>query len=158
MILLVYATEDLQSWRLAGRALVAAGRPAGIEFRPHVVYNARTAQYVMWFEDRPDAITSSVYLSGTLATNKLRVAAHNQMPCTWSDGTWRHKAVKLASELNNFPITVNAQCPNDYCFAYDARLCNATTWSCKSGHCCNFGGQSPSLKSPITNHLLHGIV
>lgn len=40
-------------------------RPAGIEFRPHVVYNANTKTFVMWFEDRPSAIVSSGYSVAT---------------------------------------------------------------------------------------------
>ena len=62
---LVYATKDLSSWQFLGRALVSSDRPRGIEFRPHVVYNARTQKFVMWFEDRPDAITSSGYFVAT---------------------------------------------------------------------------------------------
>ena len=57
----VYATTDFREWRLLGAALAPVHRPAGIEFRPHVVYNERTSTYLMWYEDRPEAISSSGY-------------------------------------------------------------------------------------------------
>lgn len=50
---LVYATVDLQHWRLLGVALSPESRPRGIEFRPHVIYNEKTRNFVMWYEDRP---------------------------------------------------------------------------------------------------------
>jgi beta-xylosidase len=50
---LVYATRDLERWDLLGVALDRRGRPRGIEFRPHVVFNRKTQKYVMWYEDRP---------------------------------------------------------------------------------------------------------
>ena len=48
----VYRTTDLASWEPLGAALTPRDRPAGIEFRPHVLYNARNKQFVMWFENR----------------------------------------------------------------------------------------------------------
>lgn len=57
----VYRTTDLQSWTNLGVALSLSARPHGIEFRPHVVHNANTGKYVMWFEDRPHPISSSGY-------------------------------------------------------------------------------------------------
>lgn len=63
----VYATEDLATWRHLGVALSPAHRAAGVEFRPHVVFNERTARYVMWYEDRPSAIVSSGYAVATAA-------------------------------------------------------------------------------------------
>ena len=46
-----WASPDLSqdSWRLLpGELLPAAQRPAGIYFRPHVVFNAATQRYVLW--------------------------------------------------------------------------------------------------------------
>ena len=57
----VYSTVDMVRWRRLGVALSLSNRPPGIEFRPHVVYNAHTRQYVMWYEDRPQAISSAGY-------------------------------------------------------------------------------------------------
>ena len=63
--IVVYETTDFRSWRHLGAALTPAQRPTGIEFRPHVVYNAAKSIFVMWFEDRPDAISSSGYAVAT---------------------------------------------------------------------------------------------
>ena len=62
----VYSTTNFASpWHLEGVALSLAARPAGIEFRPHVVHNPRTGEFVMWFEDRPSPINSSGYAVAT---------------------------------------------------------------------------------------------
>jgi len=53
----VYATQDLAQWRLLGVALPPANRPRGIEFRPHIIHNAKRQEYVMWYEDRPPPST-----------------------------------------------------------------------------------------------------
>ena len=55
-----YRTADLVTWTNLGTALTMASRspiepahgPPGIEFRPCVVYNAKTKLFVMWYEDR----------------------------------------------------------------------------------------------------------
>lgn len=61
----VYRTKDFQQWHYEGIVLSLAHRPKGIEFRPHVVRNAVAGKYVMWFENRPEAITSSGYSVAT---------------------------------------------------------------------------------------------
>ena len=116
---LVYATKDFQSWQLLGPALVQSARPRGIEFRPHVVYNARTKQFVMWFEDRPDAITSSGYFvatstqpNGPFVTVASRVAVAD-VPGDFDllvddDGTCYHVQTTTndPKAANGFAITV----------------------------------------------------
>lgn len=47
-----YKTVDLVHWEYLGVALPLANRKPGIEFRPCVVYNAKTKLFVMWYEDR----------------------------------------------------------------------------------------------------------
>ena len=42
----VYRTEDLSTWEYLGEAIRAPR--LGIEYRPHVVWNARTQRFVMW--------------------------------------------------------------------------------------------------------------
>ena len=42
----VYRTEDLSTWEYLGEAIRAPR--LGIEYRPHVVWNARTQKFVMW--------------------------------------------------------------------------------------------------------------
>ena len=49
----VYHTTDLTTWEYLGVALPAAARPQPrhVEYRPHVVYNALTKLYIMWYND-----------------------------------------------------------------------------------------------------------
>ena len=48
----VYSTPDFTTWTYQGVALPLSSRRVGIEFRPQVVYNAASSQFVMWYEDR----------------------------------------------------------------------------------------------------------
>lgn len=50
----VYRTTDLSSWEYMGEALPNSAFKPGIEFRPHVVFNAATKKFVMWYIDRWD--------------------------------------------------------------------------------------------------------
>ena len=47
-----YSTVDFHSWKAMGVVLSLSDRLPGIEFRPQVVYNNFTRQFVMWYEDR----------------------------------------------------------------------------------------------------------
>jgi len=47
-----YVTRDFVSWQNMGQALPLSSRFPGVEFRPCVVYNAKTRLFVMWYEDR----------------------------------------------------------------------------------------------------------
>ena len=62
---LAYRTKDLATWEYLGVALPVSARPAGIVFRPCVVYNAKTGRFVMWFEDRGGGNSSSYYQVAT---------------------------------------------------------------------------------------------
>lgn len=44
----VYSSPDLVNWTFAGNVLPLDQRPTGIYFRPKVVYNERTGEYVLW--------------------------------------------------------------------------------------------------------------
>ncbi|KAL1522105.1 hypothetical protein AB1Y20_021748 [Prymnesium parvum] len=44
----VYSSADLVTWSFEGDALPAHTRPRGVYFRPKVVYNQRTAEFVLW--------------------------------------------------------------------------------------------------------------
>ena len=48
---IVYRTPDFDTWEYLGVALPAEARPAPrqIMYRPHVVYNARNSQFVLWY-------------------------------------------------------------------------------------------------------------
>ncbi|RME99994.1 MAG: hypothetical protein D6768_13860 [Chloroflexi bacterium] len=43
-----YSSKDFVNWEFHGR-LLAKNAPAGLYFRPHVVYNPKTQQYVLWY-------------------------------------------------------------------------------------------------------------
>lgn len=47
-----YSTKDFTTFENLGVALPLSARKYGIEFRPHVVYNAKNKMFVMYFEDR----------------------------------------------------------------------------------------------------------
>eukprot|EP00730_Choanoeca_flexa_P005873 TRINITY_DN12038_c0_g2_i1.p1 TRINITY_DN12038_c0_g2~~TRINITY_DN12038_c0_g2_i1.p1 ORF type:complete len:349 (+),score=52.09 TRINITY_DN12038_c0_g2_i1:135-1181(+) len=58
----VYRTTDLETWEYQGVALPLASRPPSeIEFRPCVVYNNYTQQFLMWFEARSSSDGGSHY-------------------------------------------------------------------------------------------------
>jgi hypothetical protein len=44
----VYSSPDLVNWTFRGNALPASQRPRGVNFRPKVVRNERTGQYILW--------------------------------------------------------------------------------------------------------------
>eukprot|EP00929_Paragymnodinium_shiwhaense_P102879 TRINITY_DN66109_c0_g1_i1.p1 TRINITY_DN66109_c0_g1~~TRINITY_DN66109_c0_g1_i1.p1 ORF type:complete len:449 (-),score=17.94 TRINITY_DN66109_c0_g1_i1:72-1418(-) len=44
----IYSSDDLSSWRYEGEALPLDSRPEGIYYRPKVIYNALTSEYVLW--------------------------------------------------------------------------------------------------------------
>jgi hypothetical protein len=46
-----YSSTDLQRWKLEGRLLPT--KPEGVYYRPHVVYNAKTKKYVLWYNWYP---------------------------------------------------------------------------------------------------------
>ena len=56
-----YSSPDLQNW--TDRGYVAAPRDCTYCFRPHVVYNARTGNYVMWVNDQDALDNFRVYTS-----------------------------------------------------------------------------------------------
>mmetsp|Transcript_5216 Transcript_5216/g.11036 ORF Transcript_5216/g.11036 Transcript_5216/m.11036 type:complete len:376 (+) Transcript_5216:70-1197(+) len=68
----VYVSKDLATWSFAGDALPVNGtRPEGIYFRPKVIFNPKTSQYVLWINYLPPARTplgsypDATYLVGT---------------------------------------------------------------------------------------------
>ena len=51
----IYSSPNLKDWSLESEnALDMETRPYGIYFRPKVVYNALTQQYVLWVNHLPD--------------------------------------------------------------------------------------------------------
>lgn len=49
----LYSTPDFESFTNHGTILSASQRPAGIEFRPHMVYNSHSKLFVLWWVSRP---------------------------------------------------------------------------------------------------------
>jgi len=48
----VYSSPDLEHWTLAGDLFPQ--QPAGVYYRPYVVYNSFTFKYVLWYNWNPD--------------------------------------------------------------------------------------------------------
>ena len=46
-----YSSTDLQTWKFEGALLPQ--KPTGVYYRPHVVYNAATKKYVLWYNWYP---------------------------------------------------------------------------------------------------------
>lgn len=46
-----YSSDDLKNWRFEGSLLPQ--KPGGVYYRPHVVYNAATKKYVLWYNWYP---------------------------------------------------------------------------------------------------------
>lgn len=47
----VYSSADLERWQFEGELI--EDQPAGVFYRPYVVYNAQTRKYVLWFNWYP---------------------------------------------------------------------------------------------------------
>lgn len=52
--IVAYKTDDFVTWTNLGVVLPLTARKPGELMRPHVLFNAKTAQFVMWYEDRPE--------------------------------------------------------------------------------------------------------
>lgn len=46
-----YSSPDLKTWKKEGRLLL--NQPEGVYYRPHVIYNQKTKNYVLWFNWYP---------------------------------------------------------------------------------------------------------
>ena len=47
-----YSTRDFATWTYLGVAMPLAARKPGEMMRPHVLWNAKTQLFVLWYEDR----------------------------------------------------------------------------------------------------------
>eukprot|EP00931_Biecheleriopsis_adriatica_P073094 TRINITY_DN47450_c0_g1_i1.p1 TRINITY_DN47450_c0_g1~~TRINITY_DN47450_c0_g1_i1.p1 ORF type:complete len:386 (+),score=33.55 TRINITY_DN47450_c0_g1_i1:85-1158(+) len=63
-----YRTTDFETFENLGMALPLSARRPGIMFRPHVVFNAKTSLFVMWYEDRSSNARGSGYSVATSST------------------------------------------------------------------------------------------
>jgi beta-xylosidase len=59
----LYTSADLVTWKNEGVAFTATGNlpPHSVLFAPKTVYNAKTAQWVMWFNYITNSFTNSFY-------------------------------------------------------------------------------------------------
>jgi hypothetical protein len=53
----VYSSPDLATWTFERTALPIETRPTGIYFRPKVIFNKKTSEYVLWINYLPPAPT-----------------------------------------------------------------------------------------------------
>ena len=51
----IYKSVDLDNWSYVGEALPEKTRPPGVYFRPKVVFNPNTREYVLWVNHLPMA-------------------------------------------------------------------------------------------------------
>mmetsp|Transcript_19661 Transcript_19661/g.45834 ORF Transcript_19661/g.45834 Transcript_19661/m.45834 type:complete len:375 (-) Transcript_19661:107-1231(-) len=65
-VIRAYRTTDFKVFENLGLALDLQHRPPGVVFRPHVLFNSMTQQFVMWYEDRSSK--NSNYLVATSST------------------------------------------------------------------------------------------
>ena len=56
----LYTSPDLQQWTFIADILPVESRPEGIYFRPKVVYNVNTEEYVLWINYLAPAISPLV--------------------------------------------------------------------------------------------------
>lgn len=56
----LYTSPDLESWTFVKNIFPEAQRPTGIYFRPKVIFNEMSGQYVLWINHLPPAITPLV--------------------------------------------------------------------------------------------------
>jgi len=71
----VYSTPDFETWKYLGEALPINARKVGIEFRPHVVYNAPTKNFVMWYEDRYSGKSNYAVATSTTPEGPFKTVA-----------------------------------------------------------------------------------
>lgn len=70
----LYTSPDLVTWTFVRDVLPLGSRPTGIYFRPKVVYNRKTARYVLWINYLPpapnplEAYPRATYVIATSAT------------------------------------------------------------------------------------------
>jgi Glycosyl hydrolases family 43 len=48
---MVYSSANLRNWKYEGKLLPQ--KPSGVYYRPHVVYNAKTKKYILWYNWYP---------------------------------------------------------------------------------------------------------
>ena len=111
----LYTSPDLENWTFVRNILPIDDRPDGIYFRPKVIYNRRTSEYVMWINFLPPADTPLESYPKAV----LMVAASNS-----SRGPFRivtNKAEIESSGGGDFSLMVDPNDDVDTAYiAYDA--------------------------------------
>ncbi len=76
-----YSTRDFKAFTNLGVALPLSARKFGIEFRPHVVYNAKNKMFVMYFEDRGPGLSGYTVAQSSTPAGPFNVTHYNvKMP------------------------------------------------------------------------------
>eukprot|EP00054_Salpingoeca_dolichothecata_P005745 m.35987 g.35987 ORF g.35987 m.35987 type:complete len:380 (-) comp15880_c0_seq1:27-1166(-) len=52
----LYSSPDLQSWTFIANVFPPSVRPPGIYYRPKIIYNNQTQEYVLWINFLPEAV------------------------------------------------------------------------------------------------------
>ena len=73
----VYSTADFKSFTNLGVALPLGARKFGIEFRPHVVFCAKTKMFVMYFEDRAPGLSGYAVAQSATPQGPFKVTHYN---------------------------------------------------------------------------------
>jgi hypothetical protein len=72
-----YSTKDFKAFNNLGVALPLNARKFGIEFRPHVVYNAKNKMFVMYFEDRGPGLSGYTVAQSSTPAGPFEVTHYN---------------------------------------------------------------------------------
>jgi hypothetical protein len=72
-----YSTKDFTKFENLGVALPLSARKPGIEFRPHVVYNAKNKMFVMYFEDRGSDLSGYTVAQSATPQGPFKVTHYN---------------------------------------------------------------------------------
>lgn len=120
-ILHVYSSADLVQWTYEGDALPIASRPKGIYFRPKVIFDARSSEYVLWINYLRQEGTSWPY------NTPVRSYQHNISAVVGksSSPVGPFRIVNLWAKLQvdfvgDFALLVDPHDPSSAYIAYDA--------------------------------------
>eukprot|EP00040_Diaphanoeca_grandis_P019310 m.101922 g.101922 ORF g.101922 m.101922 type:complete len:382 (-) comp27365_c0_seq1:189-1334(-) len=84
-----YYTPDFTTFTNLGVALTVGARLPGIEFRPHVVFNAKNDNFLMWFEDRGSNLHGYAIAEATTPAGPFNTVHYNvTLPGTGRTGDY----------------------------------------------------------------------
>jgi len=145
----LYTSPDLQQWTFAGDIFPEGVRPEGIYFRPKVIYNSITAEYVLWINYLAPA------LSPLISYPDARLSVATSPSPTGPFTLVTEKAAIEVSGGGDFTLLIDPNDDNGTAYiAYDAwgnnhaLVVEQLTWDYKD----SFGSTASSgTISPISN-------